>query len=157
MCIYGSFFLLKSLQQRSQDVLHPPKTREHTASHCNMTPLPATATNTHCNTLQHNTSRTATHCNASPCNYNESRCNSALRIPLQQRPHDVLRHAVHHAKYIWIREIPLKMLHPRNPPNLETRIHRYKFKLNQNLTLNLHRDVPRNLSFSIWWILVVAS
>jgi len=47
-------------------------------------------------------------------------------------------------------QIPQKMLHPRNPPNRETQIPRYKFKVNQNPNLNLYREIPRNLSFSIW-------
>ena len=47
-------------------------------------------------------------------------------------------------------QIPLKMLQPRNPPNLETEIPRYKFTFNQNLHLTLYREIPRNLSFSIW-------
>ena len=33
-----------------------------------------------------------------------------------------------HIQTVW--QIPLKMLHPQNPPNLETQIVRYKFKLN---------------------------
>jgi len=28
----------------------------------------------------------------------------------------------------------------------------YKFKLNQELNLNFYREIPRNLSFSIWWL-----
>jgi len=51
---------------------------------------------------------------------------------------------------IW--QFPLKMLHPRNPPNREIRIPRYNFKLNQNLDLDLFRKIPRKSSFSIWWI-----
>jgi len=45
------------------------------------------------------------------------------------------------------------MLRPQDPPNQDTQIARYTFKLNhnlnlnQNLNLNLHRDIPRNLSF----------
>ena len=41
---------------------------------------------------------------------------------------------------------------PLNPPNRETHISRRNFKLNQNSNLNLYREIPRNLSFSIWWI-----
>ena len=48
---------------------------------------------------------------------------------------------------------PLKTLHPQNPPNPETQISQYKFKLNQNINLILYREIPRNPSFSIWWIL----
>ena len=44
---------------------------------------------------------------------------------------------------------------PRNPPDPENQVPRSKFKLNQNLYLNLNREIPRNLSFSIWWILGV--
>jgi len=46
------------------------------------------------------------------------------------------------------------MLHPRNPPNPETQIPRYKFtgKWDQNLNLNLYHAMPRKLSFSIRWI-----
>jgi len=43
---------------------------------------------------------------------------------------------------IW--QIPLKILHPRTPPNAETQISRYKFKFNQNLNLNFtarYRDI----------------
>ena len=46
----------------------------------------------------------------------------------------------------------LKLLHPRHPSNRETQSPRYKFKLFQNLNLNLHCEIPRNLSFLIWWI-----
>jgi len=45
-----------------------------------------------------------------------------------------------------------EMLRPRNPPDRETQIPRYKFKLNQNLNLNLYCEIPRNLSFLIWWL-----
>jgi len=48
---------------------------------------------------------------------------------------------------------PVKTLHLRNLPNPETQIPRYKFELNQNLKLNMYRKIPRNPSFSIWWIL----
>ena len=41
---------------------------------------------------------------------------------------------------------------PLNPSYPDPRVPRYKFKLNQCLNLNLHREIPRNLSFSIWWI-----
>ena len=41
----------------------------------------------------------------------------------------------------------INMLHPRNPPNQETQIPRYRFKLNQNFNLNLYGEKPRNLSF----------
>jgi len=47
-------------------------------------------------------------------------------------------------------QIPLKSLHPRNLLNPESQIPRYKFKLNQNLNLNLYRKMARTLSFSIW-------
>jgi len=40
-----------------------------------------------------------------------------------------------------------EMLHPRNPPDPETQISRYNFKLNQNLSLILYREIPRNVSF----------
>jgi len=39
------------------------------------------------------------------------------------------------------------MFLPQNPPNPETQLPRYKFKLNQNLHLNLYLKKPRNLSF----------
>jgi len=51
----------------------------------------------------------------------------------------------------YTRQIPLKMLPPKNPPNPETQNLRYKFKLNQNLTLCLYSKIPRNLSFLISW------
>jgi len=44
-----------------------------------------------------------------------------------------------------------KTLHPRNPSNLETQFPWYKFKLNRNLNLDLYREIPRKLSFSMWW------
>jgi len=44
---------------------------------------------------------------------------------------------------------------PPNPPNPETQIPRDEFKLNPNLNSNLNREVPKNPSFSIWWILGV--
>ena len=52
--------------------------------------------------------------------------------------------------HVW--QIPLKMPHPRNEPNRETRIPRYKFKLSQNLNLNVYRKIPRNLRFSVWCV-----
>jgi len=39
------------------------------------------------------------------------------------------------------------MLHPRDPPNPESQIPRYKFKLNQHLNLNLYREILRDLEF----------
>ena len=47
-----------------------------------------------------------------------------------------------------VRQIPLKLLHPQNPPNPETHIPRYKFQFNSNL--NFYREILRNLSFSIF-------
>jgi len=44
------------------------------------------------------------------------------------------------------------MVHFPNPPNPETQIPQYKFKWSQGLNLNLYRETPRNLSFSIWWV-----
>ena len=38
------------------------------------------------------------------------------------------------------------------PPNQKIKIPRYKFKFNRKLNLNLYRQIPRNLRFSIWWI-----
>ena len=48
-------------------------------------------------------------------------------------------------------QIPLKMLHPRNQPNPITQIPWNKSKWSPNSNLNLYRQIPRNLSFSIWW------
>jgi len=48
--------------------------------------------------------------------------------------------------------VPPKLSHPCNPPNRETQIPPYKFRLKQNPFLNLYRELLRNLSFSIWWI-----
>jgi len=36
---------------------------------------------------------------------------------------------------LYVRQIPLKMLHPYNPPNPETQISQYKFNFNQNLSI----------------------
>ena len=80
-------------------------------------------------------------------------------------------------RFYIISQIPIKMIHHRNPPNPETPISRYSFKLNQNLNsnlpkskfefakiwiwicqnlnLNLYHEIPSNLSFWIWWILVM--
>jgi len=44
---------------------------------------------------------------------------------------------------------PLEMLHSWNPPNPDTQISRYKFKLNITFNLNVYRDVPRNLSVDL--------
>jgi len=55
-----------------------------------------------------------------------------------------------HTRGVW--SIPLKMLHPRSPPNPQTQIPRYKFKFNQHLNLNLYREIPRKLRFSKWRI-----
>ena len=52
---------------------------------------------------------------------------------------------------IW--QVPLQILHPRNPPNPEPQIPLYKFKLYQSINLNLYRAMLRNLSISICWIL----
>ena len=52
-------------------------------------------------------------------------------------------------------QIPLKMLHHWNPPNPETQIPGYKFKRNKNLNLKVYREISRNPSFSIFWILGV--
>ena len=49
--------------------------------------------------------------------------------------------------------VSTEILPSRNPPNLETQIPPYKCKRNQNLNLNLYREIPRNLSFSIWGVL----
>jgi len=40
-----------------------------------------------------------------------------------------------------------------DPPNRDTQIPWYKLKFNHNLNLNVYREIPRNLSFSIWWML----
>jgi len=48
--------------------------------------------------------------------------------------------------------IPLKMLHPWNPPNRKFQIHLYKFELNKTHSLNLYHGIPRNLSLSNWQI-----
>ena len=56
------------------------------------------------------------------------------------------------AKYLYIWQFPLTMLHPRNPPNREIRIPGHKFELNHNLNLNLYREIPRDLIISIWWL-----
>ena len=45
--------------------------------------------------------------------------------------------------YGW--QIPLKILHPPNLPSSETQISRYKFKLKQNLNLELYRERMRKL------------
>jgi len=45
-----------------------------------------------------------------------------------------------------------EMLHSWNPQNPGTKIPRCKFELNQNLNLNLYREVPKNLRFTIRWI-----
>ena len=50
-------------------------------------------------------------------------------------------HMKWHRSVIW--HFALKMLHPRNPPNLETQIPWYKFKLNQNPWIaNRHPALP---------------
>ena len=49
-------------------------------------------------------------------------------------------------------QFPLQMLHLRNPLNPETQILWNNFKWNQHLNSNLYREIPENLSFSIWWI-----
>jgi len=46
---------------------------------------------------------------------------------------------------------PLTMLHSRERPNPETQIPRYSFKSNQNL--NVYREIIRDVSFWIWWIM----
>ena len=54
---------------------------------------------------------------------------------------------------IW--QFPLKYYPLPNPPNPGTQIPRYEFKLNPNLNSNLKREIPKNISFSISWILGV--
>ena len=46
------------------------------------------------------------------------------------------------------------VLHPRNLPNPEIRISEYKFKLSQNLNVNVYRKIPTNLSSLIccFWV-----
>ena len=51
---------------------------------------------------------------------------------------------------IW--QFPRKILPPPDSPNPKTQVPRFTSKLNQNLNLNLYREIPRNLSFSMWWI-----
>ena len=46
----------------------------------------------------------------------------------------------------------MKLLHPTNSSNRDTRIPRYKFKSYQNLKFNLYREILKILSFSIWWM-----
>ena len=41
---------------------------------------------------------------------------------------------------------------PRNPPNQETQIPRYKYISKFKLNLNLYCETLGNLSFSMWWI-----
>jgi len=41
------------------------------------------------------------------------------------------------------------LIHRSQSPNPDTQIPRYKFKSNQNLTLNFYDEIPRNLSYSI--------
>jgi len=60
------------------------------------------------------------------------------------------RHRV--ANSLNLRQIPLKSLHSRNPPNRNTQIPQYKFKEDRVFNLNLYCEIPRNLSFSIRWI-----
>jgi len=65
-----------------------------------------------------------------------------IHIPIQCR-----------AMYIW--QILLKMLHPRDPPNRKFQIPRYKFKLDQIFNSKLHYEILGNPSFWIQWILRV--
>jgi len=51
-----------------------------------------------------------------------------------------------------LQQIPQNMLQFQNPPNRETQIPRCKSKLNQDVNLNLYREIPRIRSFSIRWI-----
>ena len=76
-------------------------------------------------------------------------------------PHIKHVHTLQSVRYVstrWIYQnirvwrFPLKLLQPRNPRNPETQTPRYTFKINQNFNLNLYREIPRNLSFWIWWI-----
>ena len=75
---------------------------------------------------------------------------SFLSSSLKQKDIVSTHHCALH-KTLW--QLPLKLLHPLNPLNPETQIPRYNFQLNQNLHLNWYREIPRNESFSIWWIL----
>ena len=56
---------------------------------------------------------------------------------------------------IWVMTVSTEIAPHPTPPNPETQMPWYKLKLNQNLNLNLYLEIPRNLSFSIWWILGV--
>jgi len=53
-----------------------------------------------------------------------------------------------HDRFHW-NAAPLKSTNPK------TTISRYTFKVKHNLNLNLYREILRNLSISIWWILGV--
>ena len=65
-----------------------------------------------------------------------------------------MRLATHHEdsarRSTW--QVPLKALPLQNPPNREIQILLCRFKLDQNLNLNSDCEIPRNLSFPIWWI-----
>jgi len=57
--------------------------------------------------------------------------------------------------YRGITDSTCKLLHSRIPPNPQTTIPRYQFKLEQNLNLNVNREMLTYLSCSIWLYLVV--
>jgi len=54
-------------------------------------------------------------------------------------------------RIVW--QIPLKILHPRHPPDWKTEITQWKSKFDRMFSLNLYREIPWNLSFSIRRIL----
>jgi len=62
---------------------------------------------------------------------------------------DVIYLAAHSNVWYLVWNFQLKMQHPRKSPNLETQIPRYEFESNQK-SGSLYREIPRNLSFSIW-------
>jgi len=94
----------------------------------------------------------------SPCYYHTCRCVSHKSRLTHEWGTCIMSHVSHINKMcisqvsLLPSPIPLKVLHPRNPPNPQTQIPRHKFNWNQNLRLNLHSEILRTLSVSMWWI-----
>ena len=94
----------------------------------------------YCNTLYH----TATWCHSRP----PTVCLAAIfkvESKALELEFDELYEYTHLCMAAWYNATPPKST------KTETQISRYKSKLNPNLNLNLYREIPRNLSFSVWY------
>jgi len=79
------------------------------------------------------------------CYIFESNANPAFHQSCHTYKHPYLRGDIESAFRSFVTASMTVSTDP-NPPNSETQLPRYNFKLNQNLNLNSYREIPRNLS-----------